>query len=102
MEIHIELLLGTTVRDINGKDVGRIEELHVERDESTCRVDAYLVGASAVIERLSAWTLVRPISRLLHSRRLLTIYEVPWQDMDLSDPHHPRLRTAKQDLRHIK
>jgi sporulation protein YlmC with PRC-barrel domain len=102
MEIHIELLLGTTVRDINGKNVGRIEELHVERDESTCRVDAYLVGASAVIERLSAWTLVRPISRLLHSRRLLTIYEVPWQDMDLSDPQHPRLRTAKQDLRHIK
>ena|SRR6266566_2199062 len=102
MEIHIELLLGTKVRDVFGEDVGRIEEFHVQRDESSCRVDAYLIGASAVIERLSAWTLVRPVKNLLHSRNLLTVYEVPWQDMDLSDPQHPRLRIAKRDLRHIK
>jgi len=102
MEIHIELLLGTKVCDVDGEDVGRIEEFHVQRDESSCRVDAYLIGASAVIERLSAWTLVRPVKKLLHSRNLLTVYEVPWQDMDLSDPQHPRLRIAKRDLRHIK
>ncbi len=102
MEIHIELLLGTKVCDVDGEDVGRIEEFHVQRDESSCRVDAYLIGASAVIERLSAWTLVGPVKKLLHSRKLLTVYEVPWQDMDLSDPQHPRLRIAKRDLRHIK
>jgi len=102
MDVHIELLLGTKVRDIDGKDVGRIEEFHVQRDESSCRVDAYLIGASAVIERLSAWTLVRPIKRLLHSCKLLTVYEIPWQDMDLSDPQHPKLRIAKRNLRHAK
>jgi sporulation protein YlmC with PRC-barrel domain len=102
MDINVELLLGTKVRDVDGEDVGRIEEFHVQRDETSCRVDAYLVGASAVIERLSAWSLVRPIKKLLHSRKLLTVYEVPWQDMDLTDPQHPKLRTAKRDLRHVK
>jgi hypothetical protein len=102
MEIHVELLIGRRVQDVDGVNVGRIEEFHVQRDETSCRVDAYLIGASAVIERLSAWTLVRPIRKLLHSRKVLIVYEVPWQDMDLSDPLHPRLRTAKRDLRHIK
>jgi hypothetical protein len=100
MEIHVELLLGTKVRDADGEDVGRIQEFRVERDGKTCLVEAYLIGASALIERLSAWTLVRPIRRALHSRKLYTLYQVPWRHMDLSDPNHPRLRIARRDLRH--
>jgi sporulation protein YlmC with PRC-barrel domain len=102
MEINVELLLGTKVRDVDGSYVGRIEELRVEQDDKACLVDAYLIGASAVIQRLSAWTLVRPIRKVLRSRKLYSLYQVPWQDMDLSDPRHPRLRTAKRDLRHAK
>ena len=102
MEINIEQLLGTKVSDVDGHDVGRIEEFRVERDGKSCLVDAYLIGASALIQRLSAWTLVRPIERFLNARRIYTIYRVPWQDMDLSDPHHPRLRVHKRDLRHAK
>ena len=33
MEINVELLLGTKVRDIDGEEVGRIEEFRVERDD---------------------------------------------------------------------
>ncbi len=102
MEINVELLIGTKVRDVDGKDVGRIEEIRVERDEKACLVDAYLIGASALMERLSAWTLVRPIGRFLHSRSFYSLYRVPWQDMDLRDPSHPRLRIAERDLRHAK
>ena len=51
--------------------------------------------ASASIERLSAWTLVSPIGKFLEGRKLYSLYRVPWQDMDLSDPHHPKLRAAK-------
>lgn len=102
MEIQIELLVGTEVRDVDGKDVGRIEEFRVRRDETSCLVDSYLIGVSALVARLGAWTLVRPISRLLKSRELYLVYEVPWQDMDLSDQEHPRLRIAKRDLRHAK
>ncbi|MDP9201262.1 MAG: hypothetical protein M3P26_04940 [Gemmatimonadota bacterium] len=102
MEVNVELLLGRKVRDADGENVGRIEEFRAERDEKSCLVEAYLIGASALIERLSAWTLVRPIRRLLHSRKIYTLYEVPWQDMDLSDPRHPHLRIARRDLRHAK
>jgi len=102
MEINIEQLLGTKVCDVDGHDVGRVEEFLVERDGKSCLVDAYLIGVSALIQRLSAWTLVRPIGRFLNARKIYTIYRVPWQDMDLSDPRHPRLRVRKRDLRHAK
>jgi sporulation protein YlmC with PRC-barrel domain len=102
MEINVELLIGRKVRDVDGEKVGRIEEFKVERDDKSCVLDSYFVGSSALIERLSAWTLVRPIARALHSHRLYSVYQIPWQDMDLSDPQHPRLRIAKRDLRHAK
>jgi sporulation protein YlmC with PRC-barrel domain len=102
MELKVELLLGAKVRDMDGEEIGRIEEFRVELVDSACLVEAYLVGTSALIDRLSAWTLVRPIKALLGTRKLYTLYQVPWQDMDLSDPDHPRLRVAKRDLRHAK
>lgn len=102
MEIHVELLLGTKVRDADGEDVGRIQEFRVEREGNACLVEAYLIGASALIERLSAWTLVRPIRRSLLSRKFFALYQVPWDQMDLTDPRHPRLRIARRDLRHAK
>jgi hypothetical protein len=102
MEVSIELLLGAKLRDVDGESVGRIEEFRVRRDENVCLLDAYLVGASAVIDRLSAWSLARPIGRYLRTRKFVTVYEVPWQDMDLTDPKKPRLRIPKRDLRHAK
>jgi sporulation protein YlmC with PRC-barrel domain len=98
MQIAVELLIGRKVRDSEGQSVGRIEEFRVERQHNALLVEAYLIGASAVIDRLSAWTLVRPIGRLLRTRHVFRVYEVRWQDMDLSDPSQPRLRIAKRDL----
>ena len=99
MDVHVELLLGTKVRDAGGNVVGRIEELRVD---DNARVESYLIGASALVERLSAWTLVRPIARGLRARKVYSVYDVGWQDMDLSDPKRPKLRIAKHDLRHAR
>ena len=49
MEINVELLIGTKVLDVDGKSVGRIEEIRVERDQKACLLDAYLIGASALM-----------------------------------------------------
>ena len=100
MDVKVELLLGTKVRDVDGDVVGRIEELRVDGHDA--RLESYLIGASALVERLSAWTLVRPIARALHARKLYSLYVVDWQDMDLSDPKRPKLRIAKKDLRHSR
>lgn len=102
MDVNVELLLGRKVVDVNGEKVGRIEEFRAEEDGNRCRVEAYLVGTSALIERLSAWTLVRPIKQMLRSRHIYSVFEVPWQEMDLSDPKQPKLRVAKADLRHAR
>jgi len=102
VDVHVELLLGTKVRDTDGNIVGRIEELRVDREDNSCRVESYLIGASALIERLSAWTLIRPVARALHAHKLYQVYDVRWQDMDLSDPARPKLRIARSDLRHVK
>jgi sporulation protein YlmC with PRC-barrel domain len=102
VDVHVELLLGAKVHDVDGNKVGRIEEFRVNRTDKACLIESYLIGASALIERLSAWTLVRPITRTLHARKLYNLYEVPWQDMDLSDPKRPRLRIGKGELRHAK
>ena len=102
MDIKVELLVGTKVRDLDGRKVGRIEEIRVERQEEALLVEAYLIGASALIERLSARTLVRPIRRLLRTRHIYSVYKVPWQDMDLTDPKRPVVRIAKRDLQRVK
>jgi sporulation protein YlmC with PRC-barrel domain len=102
MDIKVELLVGTKVRDLDGRKVGRIEEIRVERQEEALLVESYLIGASALIERLSARTLVRPIRRLLRARHIYSVYKVPWQDMDLTDPKRPVVRIAKRDLQRVK
>jgi hypothetical protein len=100
MRINVEQLLGVKVRDVDGEVIGRIEEFRVERTDDALMLQAYLIGASAVIQRLSAWTLVRPIKHALDTSRLYSLYEVPWQDMDLSDPRKPKVVVAKRDLKH--
>ena len=102
MDVNVDLLIGKKVHDAEGNKVGRIEEFRVTQTDKSCTLDAYLIGASALIQRLSAWTLVRPISRGLRSRNIYTVYEVPWQDMDLSDPARPRLRIARAELRRAR
>ncbi|HEV7595397.1 MAG TPA: hypothetical protein VGO33_10390 [Gemmatimonadaceae bacterium] len=102
MDTKVHLLVGTKVHDVDGRKVGRIEEIRVKREEKALLVESYLIGASALIDRLSARTLVRPIRRLLRARHFYSVYEVPWQEMDLTDPKRPVLRIAQRDLRHAR
>jgi sporulation protein YlmC with PRC-barrel domain len=102
MDIKVQLLVGTKVHDVDGKKVGRIEEIRVERQEAALLVESYLIGVSALIDRLSARTLVRPIRRFLRARRIYSVYEIPWQEMDLTDPKRPVLKIAQREMRHAK
>jgi sporulation protein YlmC with PRC-barrel domain len=99
-EVRIELLIGRKVLDAEGKKVGRIEEIRGEKRAGDVLVEAYLVGASALVERLAAWKLVRPIRGLLGSS-VYSMYRIPWNEMDLSDPRHPRLTVPKSSLRRV-
>ncbi|MBA3644880.1 MAG: hypothetical protein H0W63_01750 [Gemmatimonadaceae bacterium] len=99
-EIRLEVLIGRKVHDANGEKVGRIEEVRGEKRDKDFLIESYLVGASALIERLAAWKLARPIRGVLPGS-VYSIYRIPWDEMDLSDPHRPRLRKEKAELRRI-
>ena len=89
-EIRIELLLGRTVVDAEGRRIGRIEEFCARRDGDRCHITEYMLGPVGLLERLSvssmgAW-LLRRIGMWREPQR------IPWDALDLADPQHPRLK----------
>jgi len=91
--IRAELLAGRRVYDIDGKVAGRIHSIHLERDGPQCVVDEYLLGSAALLARLGITTM-----RLFGRRRFPEPLHVPWHQLDVSDPEHPRLRCRIADL----
>ena|SRR5438874_573226 len=91
-KIHAEALVGRTVRDTNGRVVGRIEEIEVVRRGQECYVEEYLLGAAALLLRLGIST-----GRLVGIQRGKPV-RVPWQQLDLSDPERLRLRCTREEL----
>ena len=93
-KIHLELLVGKLVRDVNGAKVGRIRSLHAEKVGGDCVVRYYELGGAALLSRLgisalrlAGWPLRKEPQR------------VPWEQMDLSDPDAPRLRCTAEELK---
>jgi sporulation protein YlmC with PRC-barrel domain len=90
-EVRVELLLGRRVRDRQGRPVGRIEEVRAEPKGKEMRVTEYLVGRSAMLERLSVQAFLLTFPRLLGWGKKSGGYRVPWDRLDLADPDRPRL-----------
>lgn len=88
-EVRLEDLLGLRVRALNGRSVGRIEEVRAEPEAGEWRVTAYLLGAGALRER---WSLLR---RSVPRARTIV---VRWDQMDLGDPRAPRLSCPVDEL----
>jgi sporulation protein YlmC with PRC-barrel domain len=97
-ELAAELLLSRKVVDVEGRRVGRVEELRLEEIDGETLVLEYHLGPFALLERLSAVIHQIPLFRLL-PLRARDGTRVPWDLMDLSDPEHPRLRCRLEDLR---
>jgi hypothetical protein len=62
-------------------------------------VTEYHVGTYAALERLSAWPIGRAILGLVGGTGDKGGYRVPWDNLDLSDPHHLRLTCDVSELR---
>jgi sporulation protein YlmC with PRC-barrel domain len=100
-EIKLELLMGRKVFALNGKSIGRLEEVRGELSPGECAVTEFLVGDYAMFERLSAWTIARAVLGLFGSI-IKTGYRVPWDKIDLSDPSRPRLTCKLSELRRLE
>jgi sporulation protein YlmC with PRC-barrel domain len=100
-ELHLEQLIGRCVYDSVGNRVGRIEEVHAKQQGDDWVILEYLVGTAAIVERLSAWNLGTGLLHFLGARKLNKSYRIPWNQLDLSNPEHPRLICTVEKLKEI-
>lgn len=96
LEAHVEHLLGRRVLDVEGRVVGRLEELHAEMVDGELVVIEFHIGAGALLERVGEFVTQLPFLRYIPWSRHM--YRVPWQQFDLSDPLHLRVRLRREDL----
>jgi hypothetical protein len=100
-EIHAELLLGRRVRALNGRVIGRLEEIRVKQGSRDAFVEEFLTGSYGMVERLAGITIGRAILRVFGARRKDASYRIPWEKLDLSDPNNPKLLCEVSELRTI-
>jgi hypothetical protein len=91
--VRLQALVGELVHDVNGARVGRIRSVHAEREGDDCVVREYELGTAALLSRLGLSAL--RLAGLPHRGEPLC---VPWDQLDISDPEHPRLRCTKEEL----
>src|SRR4051812_37500189 len=97
-EIHLELLLGKKVMDIDGRCAGRIEEFVARCRDGKHYVDEVHLGRNALAERLSISTLSLWMLSLLGPTTAGGSHRAAWEQLDLSDPERPKLRCKASDL----
>jgi len=86
--VHLEVVIGKVVRDIDGRKAGRLEEVHGDWKGSECFVTHYELAPGALSFVL----------RLLGARRAIHHHIVPWDKLDFSNPEKPRLTCRLEDL----
>ena len=94
-ERRVELLLGRKVHELDGRVVGRIEEIRAERENNYWVVAEFHVGPTAVIERLAVRHLGFTLAGRIHG------YRVRWDQIDLADADRPRLTCDVSQLERL-
>jgi len=95
--VHVELLNARRVHDANGKFVGRIGAIIAHRRGHDYFVEEYHLGPAAWLEQLGIST-----ARIIGWRHGYEPLKVPWQQLDLSDPHQPKLRCTLEELKKMQ
>jgi sporulation protein YlmC with PRC-barrel domain len=92
-EVLLSHLLGRKVYDVDGRSLGRLEELRAEIELHERGVDyvvvEFHVGAYGALEALAGGHFARHLLRLFAPLSRYRRYRVPWEWMDLGDPERP-------------
>ena len=93
-ELHLHRLLGRQVLAGNNQSIGRIEEFRAEIRGTGCVVTEYVIGGAGLLERLGVGV------RLLVGRTGKGSV-ARWDQIDITDPEHPRLTCPVSELRDL-
>jgi hypothetical protein len=94
-ERHVELILGRHVYDQRGRRVGRVEELHAEKEGEYYVLDAVDLGPVALLERLAVRHLGFTWSKRPHG------YRARWNQIDLEDERRLTLTCRLDELEEL-
>jgi hypothetical protein len=92
IRMPIDLLLGRTVVASNGQSVGRIQEFRVDVRGSDWVVTDVVLGVGGLLERLNVG-----LKLIVGGKVGGKVARV--DQIDITDPTHPRLTCAPEDLR---
>jgi hypothetical protein len=102
-EIALHQLLGRTVRDPDGRKVGRLEELRarieLNADGNDYVVTEFHVGSFGAIESVAGAHFARLLLRRLRRFAPYERHSIPWDRIDLSDPRNPKALDTVAELR---
>lgn len=96
-EVHVEQLIGLKVHDAEGRKIGRIEEIVAEWEGTDLVVVEVHTGPGALLERVIDLATLVPYSGTLR-QQLRNLRRIPWHQLDLSDPDHPRATVRREEL----
>jgi hypothetical protein len=92
MELRLDRLLGRMVTTTNHRRLGRVEEIRAEKHGTGYTVAAYVLGRAGLAARLGTGV------RLLVGRAPSPGYVARWDQLDIGDIEHPRLRCSVEEL----
>ena len=93
-EVRLDRLLGRRVLAANNQVVGRLEEFRGSMNGKTLEITAYVIGVAGLLERLGVG------AKLLVGRGRGG-YVARWDQLDLSNPDHPRLTCGVEELEEL-
>lgn len=90
-ELRFQDLIGKTVRNANGRAIGRIDDARIEPDGEDYVITHFLVGPLERLHRVRAFFGEIPTLKALGIGHKRDQRPLPWQWFDLSDPERPVL-----------
>lgn len=98
VELRLEELLSRKVVDAAGRKAGRIEEIIAREGPDGLAIVEYHLGALALLEHLANLVLGSSIAGSFGIHIQRHGHRVRWDQLDLSDPKHLRLRCRREEL----
>ena len=102
-EVALHHLIGRTVRDPDGRKVGRIEELRAEIElhdkGNDYVVTEFHVGSFGAIETVAGVQFARQLLHRLGRFAPYNRHPIPWDRLDLTDPRSPRALDTVEQLK---
>jgi hypothetical protein len=96
-EVHLEELLGRTVRSATGRPIGRIDDIRAEPEGEEYLVREIFLGELGMIPKLIRMAEQLPTFRALGLGRRYRKRPIPWHWLDLSDPEKPRFHRSRAE-----